>query len=259
MRVLVDNRAGSADLAEPLIALGCDAKLTRLDSADVAWTGRGREDRPVRVGVEMKTVPELLQAMDTGRLAGHQIPAMQAAYEEVWVLIVGRVQPSSPGGLLEYQLHEKQVRWWEPRGRSWTLTEFEKRLHTLTLKAGVKVKQVAHPRAAVWWLHAVSQWWAEGYERHKSFRALYSHVSQAKEDNPVIDLTKFSYNQQQWMLRHMAAQLPGIGWERSAAILDVFKNPRDMVNADVERWRKVKGIGRTLAPKFVRLMKGEKP
>lgn len=257
MRVLVDTRVGSKHFLVPLQRLGCDAVHATLDAGDFCWTGKGEGDRPVRCGIEMKLIPDLLQSMDSGRLVGRQLPAMHAQYEKSWLLVVGEVQPSKRGGLLEMKLVEGGG-WKEPRGRSWTYSEFEKRLHTISQRGGVQVVRVPHPRAAVWWLYSTSKWWEAGWDKHKSFRALYSHVSGVQDDDPKVDMQELGPFEGERLLRHMAAQLPGIGWERSREVLEVFSTPRQMVTAGVGDWRRVKGIGKLLAARFVRLLGGGK-
>ena len=65
--ILIDDRAGSAPFASipPL----CDCSvLCHLDSADAMITGNGPDDSTVLVGVEIKSIPDLLSSMQSGRI-----------------------------------------------------------------------------------------------------------------------------------------------------------------------------------------------
>ena len=72
--MLIDDRAGSRDLIkyEPVRSTG---ELCRLDSADVCLTGNGPNDA-VLIGVEVKSIWDLISSINTGRLQATQIPAM---------------------------------------------------------------------------------------------------------------------------------------------------------------------------------------
>jgi excinuclease UvrABC nuclease subunit len=57
--------------------------------------------------------------------------------------------------------------------------------------------------------------------------------------------------------RRVAAELPGIGQQKSADVSRHFKTTQLMLEADVKEWRKVKGIGKTLAEKIVATVHSE--
>ena len=63
--VLVDDRAGSVDLVK-YQPLKRSAELTRLRAGDVLIVGNGPGGRPVLVGIEFKTVADLIQSIDNG-------------------------------------------------------------------------------------------------------------------------------------------------------------------------------------------------
>ncbi len=54
------------------------------------------------------------------------------------------------------------------------------------------------------------------------------------------------------MLRRVAKELPGIGWERSLAVEKHFVSVLAMMLAKSPEWEKVDGIGKTLAQKIVK-------
>ena len=75
--ILVDSREGSKQL-QPLLR---DSKLTRLEFADFAFTGSDRDGRISQIGIEYKTLPDVLSCIADGRFAGHQLPGMMKAYD----------------------------------------------------------------------------------------------------------------------------------------------------------------------------------
>ena len=59
------------------------------------------------------------------------------------------------------------------------------------------------------------------------------------------------------LLRKTAAQLPGIGYEKSAEAEKSFASVRDMVNADVARWESIPGVGKVIANRIVVAVSGK--
>jgi excinuclease UvrABC nuclease subunit len=56
----------------------------------------------------------------------------------------------------------------------------------------------------------------------------------------------------------VAAELPGIGWERAGAVSRRFTTVRQMVDAEADEWLTVPGIGKTIAARAVAaLQKGQ--
>ena len=53
--------------------------------------------------------------------------------------------------------------------------------------------------------------------------------------------------QQPSLMRRVAKELPGIGWERSLVVEAKWDSVRDMVNAPVEEWLELDGIGKGIA------------
>jgi ERCC4-type nuclease len=242
--ILLDRRIGSSDLFQPLRALNLPVELTTLESADVAWLGRGLGEEPVPVGVEIKRIGDLLTSITTGRLSGYQLPKLIHEYRHAWLLIEGQYR-SGAEGLLE----TRQGAVWAPHalGRSpWTYREVEAFLTTLEVRAGVHVRRTYNRIETVALVAMLYQWWTKkAYDDHRAHQAMYS---------PTMDaglLYKPS------LARRVAAELPGVGVGKSGAVADHFKTVRKMVEADKKEWIEVPGIGKTLAQKITAAINGE--
>jgi ERCC4-type nuclease len=242
--ILLDRRIGSSDLYAPLRAFGLPVELTTLESADVAWLGRGPEEEPVPIGVEIKRVGDLLTSITTGRLAGYQLPKLINEYRHAWLLIEGQYR-SGAEGLLE----TKQGTVWAPHalGRSpWTYREVEGFLTTLEVRAGVHVRRAWNRGETAALIVALYKWWTgKGYDEHRAHQAMYSPVADAGL------LYKPS------LARRVAAELPGIGIGKSGAVADRFKTVRTMVGASEAEWMDVPGIGKTLARRISEALEGK--
>ena len=237
--ILLDRRIGSSDLYSPLrTRYRLPVELTTLPSADVAWLGRGPEDTPIPCGVEIKRVGDLLSSIVSGRLSGSQLPNLIHEYAQAWLLVEGRYR-SGDEGLLEVPA---MGRAWipHPNGRTaFTYQALDGFLTTLEVKAGVHVRRTfdRHETAAL--VASLYHWWTgKAYEEHRAHLALHS---------PALDaglLYKPS------LKRRIAAELPGIGIEKSGKVADHFSSVRAMLEADAREWATIDGIGKTLAKRI---------
>ena len=58
------------------------------------------------------------------------------------------------------------------------------------------------------------------------------------------------------LVRRVASELPGIGWQRSQVVAEHFPSVEAMVAAGVKEWSKLDGIGKKTAEKVVSALKG---
>lgn len=244
---MVDPRVGSGDLLSPLQTLGLNAELKPLEFGDVAFTGNGPQGEGCAwVGVERKRLKDMLGSIRSGRYSGHQLPGLRRRYDFCYLLVEGLYRPSrDQDGILE-EHHGKDG--WQPVviGRSRFLyRELSMFLMTLQTVVGMpvlrslSVPETAHLVRDLW------QWWnRKTWAQHRAHVQFNLTTDQGLIDRPSL-------------LRRMAKELPGIGWERSLAVEQEFRNVEQMVLADEKRWRGISGIGKVLAARAARAMRGE--
>lgn len=240
--MLVDDRTGSRDLMgyEPVRSVGL---LCRLDSADVAITGNG-PDGPILVGIEVKSVWDVLNSANTGRLQATQIPAMLATYDVNWLLYYGGHR-AGRNGILEVQRRGK----WEPvklGSRPVPYGYLEAMLIDIST-VGVSVHRALDVAEASAWLGVLYRWWSKPWDKHHGMRTL--DKSRGISLMPgmtaeVLQMTK------------VAAALPGVGFERAVAAANHFDSVQDMINADEAEWALVPGVGKVVANAVVRAVRG---
>ncbi len=241
----IDRRVGSEELAAPLKRMGVRVELTTLDCADVAWTGNGPgvrdgKELPSTVGVERKKVSEILACFGDSRFVSRQLPKLLDTYDVVWLLVEGVYTAERDGRLKTGSLFGPRVT------HSYeALTGF---LLTLQQKAGVRVVRTASFTETIHWLHTAYRWWQRPWAKHQSAYAL--------------DTVRVPYDatlaKQPGVVRLVAAQLPGVGWQRSEAVAKHFATVRDMAGAGWREWAKIDGIGEVSARRIVAaLAKGE--
>lgn len=241
--ILLDDRAGSRDLAPHFAKLGTPYRLDRLPFGDCAFLGRGPADTWVHVGVEYKTLDDLLSCLTTGRFVGHQLPGMRATYDQSWLLIEGvwRVNPES--GFIEIPRAGR----WETlyvNRRGFGQRELDKHLLTLTVQGGVLVHRVGTERESARWVASLYSWWTSEWDKHASLHTF-------DWSGPAGQFTEPD------LVQAVAAQLPGVGWVKSKRVAEHFRSVLEMVAADRKEWASIDGIGKVIADRIVRAVQGE--
>lgn len=234
----IDRRIGSEELAAPLKRMGIRTSLGTLDCADVMWQGNGPAGE-VTVGVERKKLSEILTCFGDSRFVSRQLPKLLQTYNVAWLLIEGTYGVERDGRL-------KQGFTFGPR-RAHSFEAFAGFQLTLAQKAGLRIVRTASFTETVWWLHTAYRWWQKPWEKHQSAYAL--DTVQVPYDPSIT--------RQPSLVRLMAAQLPGVGWQRSEQVAKHFASVREMVEAGWRTWAKIDGIGEVTARRIVAALKGE--
>ncbi len=234
MTILVDDRAGSKDLVKhpPLDTLG---QLCRLHSGDVCFQGNGSAG-PVLVGIEVKSVLDLLASLNTGRLQATQLPRMMADYDVNWLLYYGTYRPNPKSGALQIRKRVKgrgPVPVWVDYSIGAKVVPYG--YHEAFLvspsftQTGVLSKRVFDLAEAAYWIGVLYRTWQRPYSSHKSMRTF----DKSREVSvPGMD-TKTEVRAK------MCSAWPGVGYEKAVAIAMHFTSARAMVNAGVEELAEV--------------------
>lgn len=241
--VYVDDRAGSGDLID-FPPLKGHAELTRMDSGDVIIIGKGPEDKPMLVGVEVKSVFDLLSSISTGRLAGKQIPGMIEDYDVSWLVSYGWYKCGNRGELRV----RRKGRWEavEQGGRSLPYSYLEGFLLTVSA-LGIKVKHVYGNKGDLAkWLGVLAGWFGKPWSEHRALKVFDSSGQPGLL--PTLDSRTA-------LRARVAATIPGLGFKRAVAAAHHFPSVRDMMLAGPEEWVKVEGIGKTISKTIVEAVK----
>lgn len=241
--MIIDDRDGSKELVlihpldQPDVAC-----LSRLEFGDVSIVGNGPNDRILAIGVEVKSVGDLIQSEETGRLRD-QLEGLVHNYDVRWLLTYGayragfnnRLEVLRGGRWRTHRIGSRDV----PYGY------LEGVLLTANV-AGVSHKHVTDEEQAAAWLACLERWWSKSWDKHRSFRKF----NEAGSQGIIPDV---SPNLHQRM--RVAKELPGVGWERALAAAVSFPSVESMIIADEHEWEDVPGIGKVLAKAIVRAIR----
>lgn len=236
MAIQVDGRIGSLHYLELLRARGLPAEVAVLPFGDISFLGAGPQGRPVTVGIEVKTVGDLLRCIADGRFAGGQLTGMQACYEQPWLLVEGPYRPAANGDL---EVPTGRGTWGSVAWgrRVWLYRQVEQWLLTMRIRGGMQVVRCYQPTETVAFLHSLYSWWTQGLE---------SHVSHCAFNDSGVFVDPIS----RLRITHVAEiarTFEGIGDEKALVIGERFLTPEAFFNATEAELQEVAGVGKKLA------------
>ncbi|MDD3822356.1 MAG: helix-hairpin-helix domain-containing protein, partial [Sphaerochaetaceae bacterium] len=220
---------------------------------DACFTGFGPDNRTTLIAFERKKVGDFCQCMNDGRLV-FQLRNNRASGAGVsFVVIEGRTHRNADDGLLEIPVWGISPRTgrpaeiWQPVRPATSYSRFCQYRHELVALAGVYVMRSDDVRETAAIIVGLWPWFQKPHDGHGSLNVIF------KRPPPVVQLVRPS------LVRRVACELDGIGWERSGAVVEHFKTVEAMVAASVKDWERVPGIGKVTARKAVEALHGGVP
>lgn len=218
---------------------GFRVQKVRLEYGDVAFTGNGPRGE-VMVGIERKTIQDLLNSITSGRLSSHQLPGMVRAYDYRWIVIEGLWRVARDG-LIEV--------WrgggWRPAVSRMSWHEVSRYLVTVEVRGGCWTRRTSSIWETTVLVGALFKWWGKDWKSHRGHLLLEKGLA---PDRVLFDQPSYP--------RMVAAVLPGIGWTRSKAVAQRFKTISAMVGAGAKEWAQVDGIGKKLSTEMPLILRG---
>lgn len=216
--------------------------------ADFQFAGNGPEGA-ILAGVERKEISDLLSSMRSNRLAGSQIGKMIRTYDVSYLIVEGLWRRGRDGGVLETPYGRE---WAEVRGRI-TYSEMTRFLASLREQGGVRVWRTMNPTETAAYLVEEFSWWQKQWKDHHTSQTIYVPELQlgAQGHKP------HAFRRAPSLTELWAHALPRVD-SRAAELAGHFSSPKELANADVNRWLQIKDmrIARPTAENFVRLIEG---
>lgn len=243
--ILVDPRAGSNELVHPLRAAGLPVEEHTLEFGDVAFLGRGENGTGVYVCVEHKKLPDLVQSLNSDRLVGHQLTGMLGVYDRCYLVVEGDWSVDNTGRIIVPN-RKFRSRWELLKGAP-AASVLEQRVMTLETRGGLRIRWTRNQEETIRYVCALYRFWCDrDLDAHRSHLAIHAPDLDRALLVPVSDE------------RRVYASFPDISYTRSAAVERHFATVWDAANALEPEWAKVDGIGKTLASKIVKFLRGRK-
>lgn len=259
--IRLDPRGGSKgrkhivkEFYAPLKAMCLPVKLKQMRYGDISFFGNGPKGR-TKIGVEFKTLSDLLSCIVDKRLSSHQLPGLVKSYPYRYLLIEGVVTPRGDSSLLGLRFLYQDKRGNDTYGfgsvySAVAYPQLQKYLLTLENLANVRVRFTSTRSDTIGYIASLYNWWQKPWSKHHSHLALPSHI----DDHPREISRLF---RRPSVLRRVASALPGIGWTRSAAVARAFPSVARMVKARKEQWLAIPGIGVKTAEAICKALEGK--
>lgn len=250
----IDPRAGSGPLLPLFLAhrSSTPARHSPLAAADFCFPISGPGNTAALMGIERKTITDLMSSLRLHRLA-EQIPKLLDHYHpHVYILIEGDYRTSWETGYLE---HRRKIdgKWiWTPilfGKHPFLASEIDGALTSVTEKTGIRLWRTRDEKETVDWVINKYHWGEKDWDKHQAHMGIYSPEPYVGVDK-ASDVRRFAY-----ALRGSPGA-PMIGWEKSGAVEAKFKTIVEAVNAPVEEWLKVEGVGKVLANRIWKRLRG---
>jgi len=204
---------------------------------------------------ERKKIGDMASCILDGRFLFQMQRCKEAGGDYLVLVLEGRYRRNPEDGLLEIPVWKinpktgKRSEVWEPVRPTMMHSRFTQYLLELQRDAGIIVMQSENVRGTADTILALYQNFQTPPDQHKSLNQIF------KPPTPTVQLIRPS------LLRRIASELTGIGWERSGAVAQHFSSVSEMVNAGISEWENItttdsKGksrkIGRKVAEKVVK-------
>jgi len=233
MAIFTSNLRNDADMIKALgsvaipVNLFTDACFSSIDEKVVA--------------IERKKIGDMASCVLDGRFLFQMQTCKEVGADYLCLILEGRYRRNPEDGLLEVPVwgisprSGKRAEVWEPIRPTTMFSRFDQYLTELQRDVGIIVKHTENVRGTADTILALYQNFQTPPDQHQSLNRIF------KPPTPSVQLVKPS------LVRRVASELDGIGWEWSKVVADRFKSVRDMIEADVAVWaglEKVSGNGK---------------
>lgn len=250
--ILIDPRNGNEknniDTAQVLVdhirKLGIKSDKASLEFGDAAFEGNGPQGT-VAVGIERKTLHDILNCIDDARLTGHQLVGMKQMYSVRVVLLEGHWRPHDGTGVLMEGFNG---------GTSWGYCKYRSqrtmynKLYRYLISVSLSGAIVTYSRDLWHTAFNICEWYHYFQKRWDDHTAL-REVSRVQIP---------TFNARPSLKRRWAYDLEGVGVKTSELAERHFKTPLALANADESEWLRIPGVGVRTAQSIVREIWGLK-
>jgi ERCC4-type nuclease len=249
--ILVDNKSGRVEPGgrdsqkEILVHIhrtGCKAELTSLEFGDAAFEGNGPNGK-ILIGIERKTIGDMLNCIDDSRYSAHQRPGMMAMYQKSILIIEGVWKPDITTGYLMECINTLSWRVVKQRTQMARYNKLFRYLLTVQF-SGVTVIWSRDMEQTAYNITEIFHWFQKPWDQHTSLLEMQKLNIPALTGRPKLV--------QRW-----AAEIDGIGVKHSQDAVKVFKTPYDLARSDETEWITLPGVGAKLARSVIKQIHGD--
>lgn len=237
----VAREKGSKELLPYITRIGVQAELSGLQFGDFAFEGKGPKGS-ILIGVERKTLHDMLHCIDDSRYSAHQRPGMLAMYQKSYLILEGYWKPHENGTLMEG--FEGGTKWGACKYRSSHV--LYSKLYRYLLSVSLSGVIVIYSRDIYHTAYNICEcfhYFQKPWDKHTSLIEVQKLA--------IPDLRK-----KPSLVRRWASDLEGVGVIHSLAAERLFRTPLQLAQSDEMDWLRIPGIGVPTAQKIIKEIHG---
>lgn len=232
------------DLVEKINNLGISCEASDLLFGDAAFEGNG-PDGLIGVGIERKTLHDMLSCIDDARYTGHQRIGMKNMYKVSILLVEGHWKPHDPKGLM-MEGFSGGISWGYCRQGSKMVMYSKLRRYLFSVAlSGVIVCYTRDLFHTAYDIHEWYHYFQKPWDHHTSLMELQVLNIPTLRAKPTL-------------VRKWANDIEDVGTKLSLDAEMLFKTPIKLATSEEQDWLKIRGIGVPTAQKIIRQIWGNK-
>ena len=194
------------------------------------------------MGIEVKTLGDVLNCISDGRFAGHQLPGLMRHYSVIYLIVEAELRMDKWGVLCAPR--KGGIKRIYKGSRAFMWSDLQSWFFTMEMLGGVKVRICKTKREVGMTCLALYRWWT-----NKTWEEHHAHMAFDTSHRPAL------YDEFSLAIR-CAKELDRIGWDKAKAVGARFSTVKEMVEATQEEWESIDGIGKAIAKRAVRDLTG---
>lgn len=244
--ILVDDRTGSKELAPIIQRLGAPCEIQRLEYGDACFGGNGPHG-PISIGIERKTLNDMLQCIEDARYSAHQRPGMLAMYSKSFLMLEGLWSCGDGNGFDGVLMQGYR------RGQSWGPLQTRSTRRVLYTKLFNYMASVALSGVIITYPTDIIQTAIQIVSLYGYFQKPWArHTSLIETQKLAIPCLAGKPS----LVRRWAHEIDDIGATFAEEAERLFKVPIRLAAADATDWESIKGIGHLTANRIVGQIRG---
>ena len=206
------------------------------------------------IGIEYKTVDDVVACIKSGRFTGTQLPGMLRTYDMSFLLIEGLALLDHNSGQMAKRVGKTSYPFGLPyRNFDNFLTSVS--VHSALAGKPCVVKKSASMNETVHIIRDMFEYFQKPWDKHKSIsRPDLTKMQTASYDLEVIKVTPTDPEYPKYVLRKAIFQIDRVGWDLSGKAADHFGTLENAISASRLDWENV--FGPVVADRVFRALHG---
>ncbi len=236
--ILVAHETGSKELLPIIQRIGEEAQIANLPYSDFCFDGNGPKGY-ITIGIERKTLHDMLHSIDDSRFAGFQAHGMRSLFGLRILIVEGHFKPhDNDGYLMEGFKGGTVFGLCRYRSRVNPYSKLSNYLLSVSL-SGIHVIRTRDMYQTAYEICMAYRYFQKPWSAHNSMQEIQSLALAEVAGKPSL-------------CRRWASQIDGIGVKLSTDIERYFHTPRRLALADESDWASIKGLSLTTAKRIVK-------